>query len=79
MKSELKAVVKDQTLFLLKNPYEKGLNNIDFDIFVQFPHLLVTYLNTVATHNSDNIGNVVNSLAELSPHESCLVYLYDKN
>ena len=68
MKSELKAVVKDQTLFLLKNPYEKGLNNIDFDIFIQFPHLLVTYLNTVATHNSDNIGNVISSLAKLSPH-----------
>lgn len=45
--TNFKAKIKDQTLFLLKNPYEKGLSNIDFDIYLQFPQLMETYLKDV--------------------------------
>jgi truncated hemoglobin YjbI len=56
--SQLKANIRDQTLFLLKNPYEKGASNIDFDIFMQFPHLLGTYLKDVQGHDETNVGAV---------------------
>ena len=79
LKKHLKVTIKDQTLFVLKNPYEKGASNIDFDIFMQYPTLSSTYLKTVSGYDSSNINEVLTKMAKLSPHESCLLYLYDKD
>ena len=46
---------------------------------MQFPHLLLTYLNKVTSYDQNNIQKVIKSLAKLNPHESCLIYLYDKD
>lgn len=40
LKANYKSKIKDQTLFLLRNNYDKSLNNIDFDMFMQFPSLM---------------------------------------
>ena len=56
LKNHLKVTVKDQTLFILKNPYEKGASNIDFDIFMQFPNLSNIYLKTVDSYDHSNLN-----------------------
>jgi hypothetical protein len=55
---QLKANIRDQSLFLLKNLYEKGSSKLDFDIFMQFPHLLGTYLKDFQGHDETNVGAV---------------------
>lgn len=57
-----KARVKEQTIFLVKNPYEKGMTNIDFDIFMQYPSLTEAYLKDVQLYDNSNIGEVVRKL-----------------
>ena len=79
LKDQLNVNIKDQTLFVLKNPYEKGASNIDFDIFMQFPTLSNTYLKEVFTYDQSNLKEALTKMATISPHESCLLYLYDKD
>lgn len=62
------AKVKEQTIFLVKNPYEKGLTNIDFDIFIQYPFLIEAYLKAVKLYDSESIKEVTNRLENLSPY-----------
>lgn len=57
-----KARVKEQTIFLVKNPYEKGMTNIDFDIFMQYPSLTEAYLKDVSLYDDSNIAEVANQL-----------------
>ena len=44
---ENKVKVKDQTIFVLQNNYDRGMNNIDFDMFMQYPTLIEHYLKDV--------------------------------
>lgn len=71
--------MKDQTIFLVKNPHEKGLTNIDFDIFMQYPAMTDTYLKNVTLYDQNNVGEVIENLKNLTPSESVLLYLYDKD
>lgn len=74
---QYKAKVKDQTIFLVKNPYEQGITNIDFEIFMQYPSLIETYLQDVRLHDETSIGELKQVLVGMSPHESILIYLFD--
>jgi hypothetical protein len=79
LQDDYKAKVKDQTIFLVRNPNENGLTNIDFDIFMQHPTMTETYLKDVVLYDESNIAQVTDYLKGLTPYESVLVYLYDKD
>ena len=60
--------IKDQTIFVLQNNYDKRMNNIDFDVFSQYPSLIEYYLKDVSVNDENNISEVISRLSKLSPH-----------
>lgn len=48
-------------------------------MYMQYPILLEAYLRDVTRFNQENIDDLKNKLASLSPYESCTLYLYDKD
>lgn len=42
--TEFKAKIEEQTLFLLRNTFDKGLNYFNFDMYMQYPLILEAYL-----------------------------------
>ena len=44
IEEKYKIQIKDETIFLLKNPYDDKFINIDFDLFVDYPKLLPVFL-----------------------------------
>jgi hypothetical protein len=76
---QFKAKIEDHTLFLLRNGYDKGLNYFNFDMYMQYPALLESYLRDVSKFEQDNVKELKDRLAALSPYESCAFYLYDKD
>lgn len=42
--AEFKAKIEEQTIFLLRNTFDKGLNYFNFDMYFQYPTILEAYL-----------------------------------
>jgi hypothetical protein len=55
------------------------MNFFNFDMYMQYPVLLETYLRDVTRFEEADISDLKNRIATLSPYESCTVYLYDKD
>ena len=50
LRDKFGADIRDETVLLIKNPYEQKLVNIDFDIYIQYtnlPALMLSELKTI--------------------------------
>lgn len=47
--TEFKTKIDDQTIFLLRNTFDKGLNYFNFDMYMQYPMILEVYLKNTQT------------------------------
>lgn len=74
---EFKANIKNETIFLLRNPYEKNLINIDFEIYSRFPNILSIYLTDLNIIKSE--AELSKHLAKMSPNETSLLQIIDPN
>lgn len=42
--AEFKTKIDEQTIFIIRNTYDKGLNYFNFDMYMQYPVILEVYL-----------------------------------
>ena len=71
--------VKPQTIFFIKNAYDKNISNVEFDMFMQHPSVLETYLRPLPVYSHNEVGRLREEMRAMRAHESYLFYLYDQD
>lgn len=63
---------------MVKNELDANFVDIDFEMYMQYPNMIGTYMSRLHLYNKQNEKDFMRKLERMSPNESYLMFVYDE-